>query len=132
MIKTLLELYKLFIRSSLEFAAPLWTFGLSKKNVEQLEKIQAQITDLILGHNKLSYFERLRELNLQSLEHRRITLTKSFSDKMIKDKRFQYLFPQKAYSATRSQEIYVTPFCRTNRFKNSAIPKFIEYQNHKN
>ena len=129
--KTLIEIYKLFIRSSLEFAAPLWTFGLSKKNIDQLEKIQSQITDLILGYNKLSYLERLRDLNLQSPEQRRLNLSKSFSDKMIKDQRFKYLFPQKAYSATRSHERFVAPFCRTNRFKNSAIPKFIEYQNSK-
>ena len=123
-----MELYKLFIRQGLEFAAPLWTFALSKRNKEQLEKIQSQITNLILGHNNLSYFERLRELKLESLDQRRTNLTESFSDQMIKDERFEYLFPRKAYSSTRSKEKFVAPFCRTNRFKYSAIPKFIEYQ----
>ena len=47
--ETLLELYKLFVRSGLEFAAPLWTFGLSKKNVKDIEHIQSMVTNVILG-----------------------------------------------------------------------------------
>ena len=57
-------MYKLFVRQSLEFAVPLWSSVLSQQNKTKIERIQAQVTDLILGPNQLSYTERLRELQL--------------------------------------------------------------------
>ena len=128
---TLIELYKLMIRQGLEFAAPLWTFGLSQKNKSDLERIQSKVTNLIIGENQLSYPERLNELNLDFLEDRRISLARSCSDKMVRDKRFQFLFPKKQYKSTRSKDKYIIPLCRTNCLKNSSILKFIEYQNKK-
>ena len=130
-IPTLVELYKLFVRQGLEFAAPLWTFGLTQRNKSAIERIQANVTNLILGQNTKSYNERLRELQLVNLESRRTTLARACSDKMIKDERFDYLFPRKKISTTRSKDKYMRPLCHTNRLKNSAIPRFIEYQNEK-
>ena len=127
----LVELYKLFVRQGLEFAAPLWTFGLTQRNKADIERIQSNVTNLILGRNSLTYSERLRELQLTTLDSRRLSLARSCSDKMIKDARFSYLFPMKQVTSTRSREKYVTPLCLTNRLKNSAIPRFIEYQNQK-
>ena len=40
---TLVENYKLFIRQGLEFASPLWTSSHSKKNIKDLEKLQASL-----------------------------------------------------------------------------------------
>ena len=130
-IPTLVELYKLFVRQGLEFAAPLWTFGLTQKNKADIERVQRNITNLILGKNSLSYEERLRDLQLTNLDSRRTILARSCSDKMVKDERFNYLFPRKQVTATRSKEIYIRPLCHTKRLKNSAIPQFIAYQNEK-
>ena len=130
-ISTLIKLYKLLVRQGLKFAAPHWTFGLSKRNIQDIERIQARVTYLFLWKNELSYPERLAKLQLVSLEQRRLVLANTCSDKMVKDVRFKYLFPEKTVTYTRSKEKYATPFCRTNRLKNSAVPKFIEYQNGK-
>ena len=38
--ETLLEIYKLFCHSVLEFGAPVWSGALSKKNVQDIERVQ--------------------------------------------------------------------------------------------
>ena len=118
----------LFVRQSLEFASPLWSNALTQQNINKIERIQAQVTDLILGPNKFSYMERLRELDLSDLQRRRYVLAKNFCKKMIKDDRFKFLFPQRQ-SGTRSKKKYIEPLCKTNRMKHSAIPYFIQMLN---
>ena len=49
--ETLLDIYKLFIRSHLEFCAPLWTGNLSSKNCRDLERVQKVAIKIILGHS---------------------------------------------------------------------------------
>ena len=61
-------------------------------------------------------------------EHRLLKITKSFGLKMMKDDRFQYLFPQNQNN-THNKGKYSTPLCKTRRMKLSAIPKFIEFGN---
>ena len=43
--KNLVEMYKLFVRQSLEFAAQLWANALTQNNKHKIERIQAQVTD---------------------------------------------------------------------------------------
>ena len=126
--ENLVEMYKLFVRQALEFAAPLWSSNLTQQNKNKIERIQAQVSDLILGPNQLSYIERLRELNLCELESRRQKLSKTFCMKMIKDDRYKFLFPQRQTS-TRSKKKFIEPQCKTNRLKFSAIPSFIRMLN---
>ena len=126
----LLELYKLFVRSGIEFASPLWSNALTKSNLNQLERIQARITDLIIGPNDLSYNDRLQRLNIVKLEDRLKMNSARFSDKMIRDPRFQFLFPRSSNTMnTRNKNVYVETFCKTNRMYYSAIPSFIRAQN---
>ena len=126
--QNLVEMYKLFVRQSLEFAAPLCSSALTQNNKQKIERIQAQVTDLILGPNQLSYRERLRELDLVDLEGQRLKLTKNFCSKMIKDDRFKFLFPTR-HTGTRSKKKYIEPQCKTNRMKFSSIPSFIQMLN---
>ena len=126
--QNLVEMYKLFVRQSLEFASPLWSNALTQQNINKIERIQAQVTDLILGPNKFSYMERLRELDLSDLQRRRNVLANNICKKMIKDDRFKFLFPQRQ-SGTRSKKKYIEPLCKTNRMKHSAIPYFIQMLN---
>ena len=75
------------------------------------------------------YQTSMRSLNLETLETRRLNLTKKFSKKMADDPKFQYLFPLKTGPNTRSNNKYCEPVCKTNRYKNSAIPHFIRLLN---
>ena len=93
----LVELYKLFIRLTLEFAAPLWSGALTLKNKQKLNRIQSNVTNLIIGPNNFNSEERDSLLRLQDLERRRLCLTEKFCKKMVEDDRFKHLFPRKTY-----------------------------------
>ena len=67
---TMLTLYKSLVRSHLEYCCPLWNphkIG----DIEQLESVQRTFTSRIWGVQHLSYWERLKALNLMSLQRRR-------------------------------------------------------------
>ena len=64
-----LQLYKVFVRPHLEYAVPAWC-PWQRKDIDLLEKIQHRATRRISDING-SYQERLRKLNLTTLEERR-------------------------------------------------------------
>ena len=68
--KTLLPLYKALIRPRMEFAIQAWSPYL-RKDILKLEKIQRRATKLIPTLSHLPYEERLKALNLTTLEQRR-------------------------------------------------------------
>ena len=53
--KTLTELYKIFIRPILEYAAPLWDGSISKKSSELLESCQKMAVKIILAREYTDY-----------------------------------------------------------------------------
>ena len=63
-----LNIYKCLIRPHLEFANLIWHPRLIKHQ-KVLENEQRRATRLVIKN--LSYYERLKELNLSSLEYRR-------------------------------------------------------------
>jgi hypothetical protein len=66
----MLTLYKALVRSLLEYCCPLWH---PKKisDIEAIEGVQREFTSRITGCWSLSYWERLKKLNLMSLQRRR-------------------------------------------------------------
>ena len=69
--KIILTLYNSLVRPHLEYNVPFWS-PYYKKDIEKLEKIQRRLTKLIPRLRNKSYDERLKELNLFTLEKRRI------------------------------------------------------------
>ena len=65
-----LSIYKCLIRPHLEFANLIWHPRLIKHQ-KILENVQRRATRLVRCVKNLSYHERLKELNLSSLEYRR-------------------------------------------------------------
>ena len=66
----MMTLYNSLVRSNLEYCCPLWnpsTISL----IQQLEGIQREYTRKIAGLQDMTYWERLRELSLMSLQRRR-------------------------------------------------------------
>jgi len=68
--RTILTLYKSFIRPLIESAAPAWN-PFKRGDVEKLEKVQRRSLRLIGDLEKMPYEKRLEKLNLQKLEDRR-------------------------------------------------------------
>ena len=66
----LIPLFVALVRPNLEYANPVWC-PFKRKYIDHIEKVQRQFTKKIYGMHKLTYTERLRELNLPSLEFRR-------------------------------------------------------------
>ncbi|MGL5622948.1 RNA-directed DNA polymerase, partial [Cetobacterium sp.] len=66
-----LPLYKTIVRPHLEYCVQAWS-PYMRKDIAQLEKVQRLATKMIEGQRSKSYEQRLRDLNLYSLESRRL------------------------------------------------------------
>ena len=64
-------LFKTYVRPILEYGSPVWNPWLLK-DIEKLESVQRAYTKRYPGLWNLSYHARLQELNLESLEVRRL------------------------------------------------------------
>ena len=126
-VETMMDIYKLFIRSHLEFCAPLWAGDLSSKCSESLERVQRTSFRIILGNGFNSYEEALELLNEQPLEDRRLNLCRKFGEKFSIHPNYKHLFPPGI--ATRNRTTILEPEYRTKRFRKSAIPNIIRILN---
>ena len=78
------KIYMLQVRSKLEKSAVLWHSSLSKKNRNDLERVQKSALRLILGNKYTSYSEALKLLNIETLEDRRKLLCLKFAKNCLK------------------------------------------------
>mgnify|MGYP001317416193 CR=1 FL=1 len=67
----LMQIYKTFIRSNLEFSSNVWHSSLTKENRQDLERVQKAALKVILGKDYKDYDDALKLSKLQSLEQRR-------------------------------------------------------------
>ena len=67
----MVALYKSLVRPHLDYCIQAWRPFL-KKDIEIMEKVQRRFTRMIEGLKLLPYEERLRKINLTTLETRRI------------------------------------------------------------
>ena len=68
--ESLVTLFKVFVRPHLEYCIQACTPTL-KRDIETLEKVQRRATKLVPSLRNLTYEDRLRRLNLPTLEERR-------------------------------------------------------------
>ena len=66
----MLTVYKSLVRSHLEYCCPMW-HPHKIEDIQRLEQIQRVFTSKITGMSSLSYWERIRSLEIMSLQRRR-------------------------------------------------------------
>ena len=114
-VKTdLVDVYFKQCRSVLELAAPAWTPGLTRTEINQLERVQKSACSIILGEYK-SYRSALKTLNMETLEKRREILSLNFGKKALKSTKFKNWFCEE-----ENREPYVKT--RNNRQKQKLKP----------
>ena len=120
------KIYMLQVRSKLEQSAVLWHFGLTKKNRNDLERVQKSALRVILGKKYTSYSDALKLLNIESLEDRRKLLCLKFAKNCLKVDKLRKMFPKSSTKhgmSTRNLEFYNVNRTLTERYLNSAIPQ---------
>ena len=113
------DIYLTFIRSVLEQSAVVWHSSLTKKNRQDLERVQKAAIRVIMGKNGLKI------LKLDTHEKRRELLCLRFAKDCIKTEKVKNLFPlniSKHAMKKRKQKKYKTNKQNTNRLKKSALP----------
>ena len=68
---TWINLYKQYVRPHLEYCAQAWS-PWTALDIDRIESVQERALRMVPGLANLTYKEKLKELNLQSLEERRI------------------------------------------------------------
>ena len=66
----MVPLFKTLVRPVLEYGNPVWNTCL-RKHIDTIESVQRRYTKRIFGYQEMDYEERLRSLQLPSLEYRR-------------------------------------------------------------
>ena len=67
----LTKTYLVYVRSLLEYCSPVWA-PVYIKDIALLESVQRRFTKRISGMSDLNYLQRLKTLNLETLEARRL------------------------------------------------------------
>ena len=119
----LVDVYLKQIRCILELAVPAWQGGLSQAEKIDLERIQKTACHIILGQQYQSYNNALQLLQLETLEHRRNSLSLKFALKAEKHDKFKFWFKPNEKKLNTRQPI--TKYCGVKanhaRFERSPL-----------
>ena len=99
-IETLLDLYHLMVRSTMETAVPVFAGSLSKTNIHDFEEVQRQAFKIILRGKFHTYENALEKLGEKTLEERRESISLKFAKKSIFHPKMKHLFKSNASTRT--------------------------------
>ena len=129
--RTLLDVYCKHVRSVTEFAAVVWSSGLTLDDSTQIERVQKCAFAIILAQDYTSYNDALKILGMETLSERRLMLSKNFAQKASSHHEHSLWFVQNVDNTnTRSEKPPYKPAQgRTQQFLKSAIPYLTELLN---
>ena len=121
----LLNVYEKQIRCIVEFASPVWTGGLTKSEVAQIERVQKAAFAIILGYQYTNYAQACATLSRLTLESRRSEINLKFAKKCYASERYNHWFHKNSPTCqmeTRSKKFTLAPVqSRTKIFEKSPI-----------
>ena len=125
-MEDLITVFKLFIRSTLEYNSVAFHSSLSSQQEDALERCQSVCLRVILQDSYISYSSALEMAGAEISKAIRETRCLVFSLKCLKKETNKRFFPINPNNLTnvRSREKYKVNFAYTNAYKNSAIPYF--------
>ena len=123
--RTVMTLYKSLVRPHLEYAVQFWSPSY-RCDIERLERVQARATKLVPEIRNKGYARRLLDLDLLTLEQRRLRGQLIESFKVIRG--FSALDPAMIFSFNRNPTRnhgykLVVPRFRTNKFRDLMTVK---------
>ena len=124
-VDDLIDIYKLYIRSVLEYCAVVWHSSLTVELARRLEMVQKTCLRVILGEDYDTYADALEMCNIKTLFQRREERCLSFAKKCLKHPILMKMFPlnkNNLGNKYRSREKYAVNFARTNTYMISAVP----------
>ena len=123
-MEDLIDVYKLFIRSCLEYCSVAFHSSLTVDQTEKLERIQKTCLKVILGDMYITYNIALEMCQLETLSSRRQKRCLNFSLKSLKYPHTAKLFPLRPTNElnVRDPEVFSVNFAKTFTYKNSTIP----------
>ena len=84
------------VRVHVEINIPLWTFSISKKLSDNIEKLQKSavyiMLPLLVPLARTNYINIIEEMGLEPLKERRLLLSDEFATKMFKHKEHRKMF----------------------------------------
>ena len=127
----LLKVYQTRVRSTLEFAAPVFYSGLTQDQSRQIETVQKKAFAIILGKSYTSYEFALSSLNEERLDCRREKLAYKFALKCTTSTRHMAMFPTNPQHREnmRKPKPFTEPHCNTSRYFHSPIPSLTRLLN---
>ena len=130
----LLTVYITRVRSTLEFAAPVFHSGLTNHQSAKIEMVQKKALAIVLSRAYTNYEAALLSLRIERLDVRREKLCHSFALKCAKSHRHKDMFPLNSNPRCnlRNPKTYFEPKCNTARYFNSAVPYLSRLLNKKN
>ena len=122
----LLHIYKMFIRSRLEYCVVPMHYSLTSHQAAALERVQSVSLRIILNDEYTSYQEALNLTSLETLFSRRQDRCLKFSLKCLGHPSNYRIFPENPNQInplkTRNREPFKVNFAHTERYRKSAIP----------
>ena len=134
-IRTLFTLYVWYIRTSLEYGVPVWHSSLTRKQSDQLERVQRRCFRIILGSAYLGYDEACERLGTTSLEKRRTQLCYRFAKGILKSEKHRAMLPapfQHRYTTRGRERLLPSVRCRQARYYKSSVPYLVRLLNGEN
>ena len=130
-ISDLIQIYIGYIRPVLEYCVPVFNGSLTLDHVQKLERIQKRVCKIILGNSYLNYEDALKRCKLDTLKDRREQLCYAFAVSVTQNPHCKNWLPERPDISMilRNKHKYMQYRCRTSRFKQSAIPYFINLLN---
>ena len=124
----LVDIYNKYVRSILEYAAPVWGTSLTVEESQCIERVQKTAMSIIVG--SMQYSKALDKLNLKTLVERRDMLINKFAIKTSKHPVFSEWFSKNLHTVnTRYKISFLEVPTRCERWKRSPIPMMTKLLN---